>query len=183
MAKPLVATETVAKTTDSELEALRKQVAELAAKLDLETKARSAAEVAADEANKRAADAQSFMVLQREITEIPTGKKVTVKRCKTYEVASYRDDGRPVHKPIFVDVELPTYQYRIDLPASGGQGVRLGEKWFYQDQTYEVDVDTLRTLKDIVHRAWWHEGTIKGNNENVFRKPTHRVLSGRGTRA
>ena len=183
MAKSPIAVETGVRTTDAELEALRKQVAELSAKLETETKARGTAESLADSLKEAAAAQQGFMVLQRDITEIPTGKKVTVKRCKKYEVASYRDDGRPVHRPIFEDVEVPTFFYRIDLPASGGQGVRINDTWYYQDETYTLDLDTLRTVKDVVHRAWAHEATIKGNNENVFRRPRAQTISGRGVRA
>lgn len=182
MKTPSPSVETIAKTTEEELAALRKKVEELSANLATETAARSVAEQAADAANKLAASNQGLVLLQREITEIPTGKKVKVKRCKEYEVVSYKDDGRPVHKPVFHEVELPTYYYRIDLPASGGQGVKLGERWYYQDETYELDIDTLRTVKDIVHRSWQHEASTQGNNENVFRRPKNQTLSARGVR-
>jgi hypothetical protein len=168
MVKPLVATETLVKTPDAELEVLRKQVAELSAKLKA--------------SEEKLATNEGFSVLQREITEIPTGEKIAVKRIKSYDIASYRDDGRPVYRPVFHEVEVPTYRYRVDLPASGGQGVRINDTWYYQDETYTLDLDVLRTVKDIVHRAWAHEATIKGNNENVFRRPRAQTLSGRGVR-
>jgi len=162
------------------------EVGRLTAEIERLKKALAASQEKTTEAEKTAKEAvaaqgQMNLVMQSEIREVPTGKKVMVQRLKEYKVRGYTDDNRPIRQPVFHEVELPTYFYKIDLPASGGDGVNIGGEWYYQGQPYEVDIDLLRTLKDIVHRAWAHEGTIKGNNENIFRRPENRVL--RGVRA
>lgn len=137
----------------------------------------------AEDAAKKAAEAQGTQgfVLQSGMMEVPTGELIKVKRLKEYKIRGYTDDRRPIYEPVFHDVEVPTYFYKIDLPASGGEGINIGGNWFYHGQSYKMDLDLLRTMKDIVHRSWVHEGNIKGNNENVFRKPENRTL--RGARA
>src|SRR3990167_1815598 len=157
---------------NAEIERLKKA---LAAAQDETTEAQKTAKEAVD------AQRQSNLIMQGEIREVPTGKKVTVQRLKEYKVRGYTDDNRPQREPVFHGVELPTYFYKIDLPASGGEGINIGGQWYYHGQSYEIDIDLLRTLKDIVHRAWVHEATIHGNNENIFRKSENRVV--RGARA
>ena len=167
----------MANTSDKDSAALRAEIERLTAALSEEK-----GKVAAAEASARAAaEAQSHVIMQREITEVPTGKTVEVARCKKYSVEGYRDDGREIRKPVFEKVTLPTFFYKIDLPASGGQGINLNGEWFYHGEVYTIDLDLLRTLKDAVHRAWAHEAQIKGNNENIFRKPSNVTL--RGVRA
>jgi len=162
------------------------EVSRLNAEIERLKKALATAQGETTEAQRAAkeaveAQAQSNLIMQGEIREVPTGKKVTVQRLKEYKVRGYTDDNRALREPVFHGVELPTYFYKIDLPASGGEGVNIGGQWYYHGQSYEIDIDLLRTLKDIVHRAWVHEATIHGNNENIFRKSENRVV--RGARA
>ncbi len=166
-------------TPQEEVVRLQAEVEKLTKALSAEVDARGKAE---DEA-RAAASAQGVAFMQREIQEVPTGKKVTVQRCERYETKGYKDDGTPIQKPIFKDVELPTYFYKIDLPPSGGTAVKINGEGFYHGETYELDLDLLRTIKDIVHRSWAHEATIKGSNENAYRRPQNRVLSGAGRAA
>lgn len=118
----------------------------------------------ASEAQKRAA------IFQSAEQEAPTGKTVMTTRVKNYKVSGYHDDGRQILRPEWHEVEEPTFWYTIDMPAVGGVAINLNGKEFYHGQTYEVTVDELRTLKDIVHRLWMHERSIHEDNTEVFRK-------------
>ena len=68
--------------------------------------------------------------------------------------------------------------YKIELPASGGWDISINGTRFYHGQQYKVGTDTLRSLQEIVHRAWQHENAIMGSNENFYRRPQERVLRG-----
>src|SRR5208282_672539 len=75
-----------------------------------------------------------------------TGKKVMVKRLKNMKVVGF-ENGREILRPVFNDVA------------------------FYHGAVYEVDVDTLKTLKDIVYRCWDHDRQIHGDkNESAYRR-------------
>jgi len=69
--------------------------------------------------------------------------------------------------------------YKIDLPPSGGIEVKINGISFYHGEQYNISTDTLRSLKEMVFRCWKHEGDIHGNNENFYRRPQERVLSGK----
>lgn len=154
-------------------------VAKLNAEIERLTKQLAEKDGALETARKEATNAQALASLQqREIEEVPTGKTIKVPRCVKYKTAGYRDDGRPVREPVFEEVEVPTYFYRIDLPPSGGTGIKINGEEFMHGQTYTFDLDLLRAIKDIVHRSWAHEQQIKGSNENFYRKPSHTVLRG-----
>lgn len=102
--------------------------------------------------------------------EVPTGRTVTVKRLKNYRVAGFKDDGRDILRPVFKDVQLPTFFYRIDLPPCGGSDVKINGMPLYHNATVEVDIDTLRTLKSLVFNCWDHDRQIHGSDENAYRK-------------
>jgi hypothetical protein len=72
-----------------------------------------------------------------------------------------------------------TWRYKIDLPSSGGSDVSVNGHKFYHGQTYKVSTDTLRTLKDAVSRAWVHEASITGSNENFYRRPLEKRIGSR----
>jgi hypothetical protein len=74
----------------------------------------------------------------------------------------------------------PRFLYKINLPPSGGIDIKINGTSFYHDQQYEIGLDTLRSLKDVVARCWQHEQSIHGSNENFYRRPTERVLRGNG---
>ena len=71
------------------------------------------------------------------------------------------------------------WHYRIDLAPNGGTDIKINGVPFYQGQTYKVTTDTLRVLKDTVARGWVHEQQIHGSNENFYRKPLNRTISGK----
>ena len=70
------------------------------------------------------------------------------------------------------------WHYKIDLPPSGGLDIKINGVAYYHGQQYKVQRGTLQALKDIVARTWVHENSIKGSNENFYRTPTNRRLSG-----
>lgn len=162
-------------TPDKDIKALQAEVDRLNALL----KDQGVELSAAQEAAKKSVD-QQMASMQNEIREVATGDVVEVSRVKEYKADGYRDDGRQIVKPVFERVKLPTYFYKIDLPASGGASLVINGEHYYHGTTYTVDIDLLRTMKDLVARAWTHEDTINGRNENVFRRPHNQTL--RGTR-
>lgn len=164
-------------TPSEDVAALQAEIERLTQALSAQEGKTSAAEQERDAANLSAAANQGVILLQGDSREVPTGRTVTVSKSVKYRGDGYRDDGRQVIKPVFEPVDLPTYYYKIDLPASGGWGLKINGVDFAQDQTYEVDEDLLRTIKDMVARAWAHEATIRGSNENVFRKMTNRAFN------
>lgn len=170
----------IASIKDVQQTDLQKLLAEIA---DLKSKL-AVSETARTEAEKQAlalAEAQAG-VMQVAVQEVPTGKKVKVQRCAGYETVGYKDDGRPILKPTWKSVELDTFFYKIDLPPVGGDGLRVNGLLLAHGAVMEFDIDTLRSVKDMVFRCWDHERNIHGTDENVFRKPTQRTLSGAGMR-
>lgn len=164
-------------TPPEDVKKLQDEVARLTKALD----EKNAALATADELLQKSAE-QQLASMQTDVREIPTGKTVTVQRAKKYKTVGYKEDGRAIKEPVFEDVELPTFHYRIDLPPSGGTEISINGVAFYHGEVYVVDLDLLRDLKDKVARSWVHEATIKGSNENVFRRPQNVTLRG-GARA
>lgn len=161
---------------------LLEQIEDLKEQLQLSEQQRSEAEAAA----LAAAEAQGAL-MQREIQEVATGKTVKVRRAvdpktgkPSYKVVGYKDDGREILKPVFHDFELPTYFYKIDLPPVGGIDLKMNDVSFYHGTVYEFDIDTLRTVKEMVYRLWDHERNISGSNENFYRNPREQRISPRG---
>lgn len=154
----------------SDIAALEAQIADLRKQLEVSEDARSDSEKHALELAKN----QASSIMQSVIQEVPTGKTVKVSRCKSYEVVSYKDDGRAIHKPIMHEVDMPTYFYRIDLPPIGGEGLKINQIELRHGLTVELDQDTLRTVKDMVYRVWAHEKNVHGENENAYRTMNNR---------
>jgi hypothetical protein len=154
---------------------LLEEIASLRSELGIEKKARSEAEKSAI----TAAEMQEYMA--GESDERPTGETVTVQRLDHYKTVSYRDDGRPILKPVFKEVQLPTFAYRINMPAVGGLDLKINDVPFYHGATYVLDIDTLRTVKEIVHRLWHHDRQIHGDaDENAYRPQKGGVVNARG---
>jgi hypothetical protein len=173
----------IASTKDTgpgDLKRLMKEIADLKEKLKLSEAARGEVEKAA----LAAAEAQGMM-MQREIQEVATGKTVKVQRAvdeegnPAYKVVAYKDDGREILKPIFRAVERPTFFFKIDLPPVGGEALAINGTQLYHGTVYEFDIDTLRTVKEMVFRLWDHDRNIHGSDENVYRKPVNATFSGR----
>lgn len=105
--------------------------------------------------------------------EQPTGRTVTVSVCLNPTV---RDEK----KLKFKDVEMPTFFYRIALPAgatgSNGSCLSTNGVEYHHGQTYEFDESTLAEIKSRVARCWDHEKSIHGDNENAYRKMSNKRL-------
>lgn len=173
----LAAVASIEQTSSSDVQKLLDEIAGLKEKLAVSETARGAAETSALEQ----AQAQGVM-MQSGIVEVPTGKKIKVARLDRYETVSYKDDGRPILKPKFRQEEVPTFFYKIDLPPVGGLGLTINGMPLYHNTVYEFDLDTLRTVKDMVYKCWKHDSDIHGSDENQYRKPTNTTLSMRATR-
>jgi len=151
--------------------ALEARLADLQEQLDISEAGRSAAESAA----LAAAEAQG-MLLQSEIQEVPTGKKVTMEKCVGYKRVGF-EHGRAILEPKFATVEEPTYFYRIDMPAVGGTELVTNGVPMYHGAVVEVDIGTLRDLKEKIYRLWDHDRNISGSNENAYRRKREDTLS------
>lgn len=160
--------------SDDDRHEMRARIADLEAKLAASEAARSDSEKLA----LAAAEAQSGL-MQRDIQEVPTGKTVQVQRLKHYKVVGHKDDGREILKPVMQTMSLPTFFYKIDMPPCGGTDLKLNGNPFYHGAVYEMDIDTLRTVKDIVYRTWKHDSDIHGSDENFYRKQSRPTLNGR----
>lgn len=165
--------------TPEQIAALLAENAALQERLALETEARG-------EAEQRLLDQAVAQLGQAEIMEVPTGKTVKLKRLDLehegedrmgYRTKSYREDGRPNLAPVWKDVDLPTYFYRIDLPPSGGECMKINGEAIYHGTVIECDIDRLRSIKEIIYRGWDHERNISGSNENAYRTPKKQRLS------
>lgn len=155
--------------------ALLAQIADLREQL----KAAKASRSESDASALATAQAQG-MLMQRQIEEVPTGRTVRVPRLKEYKVVGHKDDGRDILKPVFHQVDIPTYFYKIDMPGCGGVDMKINGESYYHGAVYELDIDTLRTVKDAVFRLWKHDAEIHGSDENFYRKPERRQISARG---
>lgn len=120
--------------------------------------------------------------LQRDVAEVPTGRRIAMQKAVGYKVVGHHDDGREIIKPVFKTENVPTFYYKVDLPPCGGSDLKLNGTPYYHGGVYELDLDTLRTVKDMVYRMWKHDAEIHGSDENFYRKPTRVNLSARGGR-
>jgi hypothetical protein len=154
---------------------LNEQIADLQKQLDSERTKRSEAESKA----LAQAEAQGSL-LQSGIQEVPTGKTKKVQRLVEYKNVGYKDDGREILKPVFELVEVPTFFYKIDMPPCGGTDLKINGVPYYHGATYEVTLDELQSIKDIVAKCWKHDADIHGTDENFYRKPTQNRVSARG---
>ena len=130
--------------------ALHNRIAELEALL---AASKTSEEKALESAAHNAAAAQSVLLFNSATTEINMGVNA---------------DGKSMWK------------YKIDLPPSGGTDIKINMVPYYHGETYTFETDLLRTVKEIVQRAWGHEAQIQGSNENFYRKEMNRSISGRG---
>jgi len=152
------------------------EIAALKAQLATSEGARDAAQ----ESALALAHAQAGVV-PSDIQEVPTGRTRLVEKCTGYKRAGF-ENGRALKEPIFEEVEVPTYFYRINMPPCGGSDLKINGAAYYHGATYEFDIDTLRSVKEIVYRAWDHDRQIHGSDENFYRQPSKTVLSARAGR-
>lgn len=155
-------------------EQLREEYNRLAAALEMEQQKNTDLEA------QKNSDAEAFAMQMSNIREVPTGEKKKIRKCTGYEVVGYKDDGREIRKPIFEQIEVPTFWYKIDVPPSAGLGITISGNQFYHGETYKFTEDELRTVKDMVHRCFVHENIRLGRNEAPYRKEREHTLSMRG---
>lgn len=116
-----------------------------------------------------AAESQG-MLTQDQIVEVPSKKTARIMVLDRYEVKGYKDDGREILKPIFKPKMVPTYFYKVMLAPNGGMDMKMNGVELFHGGTYEMDIDTLRSVKEIVYRGWKHEREFRGTDENFYRK-------------
>lgn len=159
----------------SDEKTMKEKIADLEKRLAESEAARSDAERVA----LQVAESQGAL-MQRQIEEVPTGKTATVMRLDHYKVVGHKENGQDILRPVMKAVKLPTFFYKIDMPPCGGTDLKMNGTEFYHGAVYEFDIDTLRSVKDIVYRTWKHDADIHGSDENFYRKPTKAQLSMRG---
>ena len=150
------------------------EIDELRAKLELSEAQRTEVEKAA------LAQAESTPMMGGAQQEIPTGKTVPLQRCAKYKVVGYKEDGREIRKPVFEAVDVPTFYYKIDLPEVGGIDLKTNGIPLMHGQVVELDLDSLRSVKERVFRLWQHQASLQHSNENAYRKPVNAVFAGGG---
>lgn len=145
-------------TPASEVETLRADVERLTAQL---------AEVQAsnEEAVRRA------MMFKQDNDEVPTGR--------TVKVLAHKNPRQRVDESETAEVEVPTFFYTVDMPPVGGVAIMVNGEALYHGQTYELTLQQVRMVKEVVYRLRAHEASLNGNNENAYRKPTNAHFSGK----
>lgn len=136
-------------TPESEVEELKREIARLQGALD-------------DAKVENAESAARAAYFAEANTEIPTGRKVSVKRCKNPWVKKENDQ-------VWEEVEMATFLFKIDMPPVGGVQIMLDGEALQHGQTYEITTDRLRTLKEIIYRLQAHEAAIHGSDEDKYR--------------
>lgn len=82
-----------------------------------------------------------------------------------------REDLVEVSDGQFEMVKHKYWYYTLDLPVSAGEGLKINGMPVYHNQRLCLQDDSLRMVKDMVARAWYHERSITGNaNDNAFRQ-------------
>ncbi len=84
----------------------------------------------------------------------------------TERYAGESDDGKAM------------WWYRIDLAPCGGLDIKINGIQYVHGETYKMDTDLLRCVKEIVARTWGHENSINGANENPYKQAQNRILGG-----
>ena len=142
------------------------EIAELKAEVKRLSGALSIAETAGEEAARRA------LFVRNDNEEVATGEFVTVKKCVNPWVKK-EDDQK------FEDVKLPTFLYKIDMPPVGGVHIMINGEAMQHGETYTLDLDQLRMVKEIVYRLRDHEANIHGTDENAYRPLSKARFSGK----
>jgi hypothetical protein len=144
-------------TPPSEVEALKAEVLRLSGEL-------AEAQASNEDAIRRA------MMFKQDNDEVATGRTVKVVKHK---------NPRAREESETLEVEVPTYFYAVDMPPVGGVAIKINGEELFHGQTYELTMDQIRMVKEIVYRLRAHEASLNGNNENTYRKPVNALFSGK----
>ena len=144
-------------TSEEQLEKLKAELALLQGKLE----AAEERNVALDERSKYFASADQ---------EVPTGRTVTVRRCKNPWV-------KKEELQEWEEKEVPTYYLNIDMPPLGGFTIKIDGEDLQQGQTYEMTIDRVRLVKDIQYRLRAHDASVHGNDEDTWRPRISKEIS------
>jgi hypothetical protein len=153
-----------AKKSPDDVMQLQAEIKRLTKQLETETDAKKEAQ---DDA-RAARESAKVVLMSGNVDEVSTGRTVTMSIAKN---ARAKD-------PEYDEVEVPTFFYRIDMPPVGGIQIMINGEPMYHGETYELDLHTLRTVKDIVHRLYAHEANIHGSDENAYRPKSPRTVHG-----
>ena len=134
-------------TSEQEIDALKAKLEALQTELD-----------ASHQANKETLARSAYFMSAN--TEEPTGRKVKVE-----------------DKQVWKTREVDTYLFKIDMPPVGGVQIVLDGEPLQHGQTYEVTLDRLRLLKEMVFRLQAHEAAIHGSDEDVWRPRVSKEIS------
>lgn len=72
------------------------------------------------------------------------------------------------------------YKHMIDLPPVGGFAIRINGTDYFHGQVYDLDESMMSTIMEIEFRCWQHERTIRGSNENAYRRAFNNTLGPNG---
>jgi len=155
-----------------DLDLLLQEIADLKGKLSVAEKERTEAQKDA----LAAAEATAGMMEAMGV-EVDAHETIEVARCKGYKSVGFKDNGREILKPEWEKVKVPLYFYKIMLPPVGGDGLKINGILLAHGAVVKLDRDTLRTVKEMVWRAWDHERNIHGSDENAYRpRQTNRSI-------
>jgi len=110
-------------------------------------------------------------LLERELKATMTQKEALEVALQAQEIRSRGVEEGPDENGL--------YSVQIDLPPSGGWNIMIDGNPYFHGQTYKVDINKLRTLKEIMFRSWKHDSDLHGGNENAYRQPENRTYSAR----
>ena len=79
--------------------------------------------------------------------------------------------------PQVVAGDETVYEVEIDL-APHTSHINLNGQHYYHGHSYQVDLPTLQTLNEIMHRTWQHEAQLH-ESENSYRRQRNTVVNKR----
>jgi len=83
------------------------------------------------------------------------------------EMARFKREVRPGEKMTQIVIDVAGHSDRIVLDG----------KAFFHGVLYTVTENQARTIQDIMARTWEHEYEVGGANRDIYRAPTHAIIS------
>ncbi len=148
------------------IEALEADNRKAAESLSASEKARISAEAAL--AEREAKNEEVIVsIMGRQAQEQHIGKRLVPVRTYDHKKKTW----------VETEAEVDFYRYLVELPPSAGMAIRLGPNQFDHGSIVEVDYNTLRSLKEQVHRSWAHEASIRESENAWGRRPIAATFS------